>query len=101
MYRTVKVIAQRMGVTSDSVMALHRDYGFPLWRDFPGTRGIWCTSEDLILQWQWTRARLDREYLRLEKCWRMEPSPNGRPLFGRRRYLAVMRRYRKLVAEGE
>jgi hypothetical protein len=63
------------------------------------------TTEEAILDWEWQRARLDREYWKLEQAWRKEPigkpdgPPNARTAYGRQRYLAIMRRYRKLTVE--
>ena len=95
-YCTLPVIAKRLGVHPNVLQYLRRDFGFPMFRL---KRNQWATTEAAILAWQWHRAQLDREYLKLEKAWRAVDSKGF--AYSAARYRAVMRRFHQLSRQAQ
>ena len=101
-YHGLAAIAERLAVTPNVVRNLQRDFAFPIYRQSlqanGGSRGWqWVTSEQLILQWEWQRVRLDRAYTLLAQAYGLE-GQRANP-YGRQNYLAVMKRYRSLLTQ--
>jgi hypothetical protein len=100
-YKGLVAIAKRLEITPNAVLRLQRDFALPLYRELRSANVAhwqWVISESAILQWEQWRARLDRAYVQLVEAFGLVPRTKADP-YGRRHYLAVMKKFRELQAD--
>jgi len=84
-YRTLRVIAERMGWGPATVLRRHKLDDFPLYLDWTKRGLIWVTSDELILQWEERKVRMCQG-ARLRNPPRPRRKPTYQPYNWRLRY---------------
>jgi hypothetical protein len=83
--KTLRKIAERMGWSPAKVLRRHKLDDFPLYGDWTKRGQIWVTSDELILQWEQNKVRMNQG-ARLRPPPRPRHKPTYHPYNWRLRY---------------
>jgi hypothetical protein len=72
--KTLRKIAERMGWSPAKVLRRHKLDDFPLYPDWTKRGLIWVTSEELILEWEQNKVRMNQGA-------RLRPPPRHKPTY--------------------